>query len=287
MSSPEEPPSRVVLVGAGPDHKRPEEMQFEAATLEGRKILVRNIISSFDPWTLPTEFRPEVYERITQGQSRRTATEWTVRDDLHATLMQWGSHDVTTWTLLRRMMPRDLALGFRQKLRRRFDEQFDRYDNIVKDNTGTELQAEMTEIRSRLHHIVRATANEASQGNITMVFLGALEKVCDRVGAVAGPARPRGRLPTEDATEVSNDGVPTLHHGLVEDGLAGFTLDILDTFLNALKDTWPGTLATREAADQLARINAILHGKVALRDYLTRFRALLDRVRGQSFRLDS
>ncbi|EXJ53591.1 uncharacterized protein A1O5_13158 [Cladophialophora psammophila CBS 110553] len=272
MSIPTEQFSHLAFVDEDPENQLPEEMRFDETTLEERKILVRDIISSFDTSVLPTEFKPDVYERITEEQSRRATTEWTIRDDLHATLMQWGSHDEIAWTLLRRIAPRDRALGFGQKLRRRFNEQFDRYDgkvNNARRMTGTELRTEIAEIRSQLQRLAGAATAEASRYNITMVLLEALEKVCDRDDEVE-PARRSGRLSMEGAAGGA-EAVPTLYRSLIEDDSTDFMLDALDV----IRDKWPRTLTTREAKDQLSRINAALHEKVAPHDYQTRLQALL------------
>ncbi|KAH0842409.1 hypothetical protein AYO21_10516 [Fonsecaea monophora] len=272
MSVPTEQFSHLAFVEHNPDARLLDEMRFHETTLEERKILVRDIISSFDAYTLPAEFKPDVYERITEEQARRAPTEWTIRDDLHATLMQWGSHDETAWTLLRKISPRDRALGFGQKLRRRFNEQFDRYDEKVahaRRMTAAELRAEIAEICTELQALARAATTEAGRYNITMVVLEALGKVCDRDDELE-PARRSGRLSMEGATG-GVDVVQTLYRSLIQDVSIDFMLDALDV----IGEKWPRTLTTRDAKDQLSRITAILHEKAAPHDYQTRLQALL------------
>ncbi|KIX97785.1 uncharacterized protein Z520_06563 [Fonsecaea multimorphosa CBS 102226] len=272
MSIPTEQFSHLAFAEDNPDSPLLEEMRFNDTPLAERKMIVRDIISSFDAYILPAEFKPDVYERITEEQARRAPTEWTIRDDLHATLMQWGSHDETAWTLLRRIAPRDRALQFGQKLRRRFNEQFERYDDRVlnaRRMTAADLRTEIAEICSQLHALVRVATAEADRYNITMVLLEALGKVCERDDEVE-PARRSGRLSMEGAAEGA-EVVRTLYRSLIQDVSTDFMLDALDI----IGEKWPRTLMTREARDQLSTINAILHEKVAPHDYQTRLQSLL------------
>ncbi|KIW26292.1 uncharacterized protein PV07_09397 [Cladophialophora immunda] len=273
MSIPTEQFSQLAFSEDNPHPQPLEEMRFDDTPLEERKILVRDIVSSFDAYSLPAEFKPDVYERITEEQARRAPTEWTIRDDLHATLMQWGSHDETAWTLLRRIAPRDRTLGFGQKLRRRFNEQFARYDDKVnhpRRMTAAELRTEITGICSQLQTLARAATAEVGRHNITMVLLEALRKVCDRDDEVE-PARRSGRLSMEGAAAGGAAPVPTLYRSLIQDVSTDFMLDALDI----IGEKWPRSLTTREAREQLSRINAILQDKAAPHDYQTRLQALL------------
>ncbi|OAP54895.1 hypothetical protein AYL99_10595 [Fonsecaea erecta] len=277
MSIPTEQFSHLAFTDDSPTPRLLEEMGFDNTTLEERKIIVRDIISSFDSHVLPEEFKPDVYERITEAQAKRSPTEWTIRDDFHATLMQWGCHDETAWTLLRRIAPRDRALLFIQKLQRRFNEQFDRYDTKVHPDkehaasrmTAAELRTEIAEICSHLHALARVATIEAGRYNITMLLLEVLGKVCDRDDDVE-PARRSARLSTEEAG-AGAEVVPTLYRGLIQDVSKDFMLDALDV----IAEKWPRALTTREAKAQLSKINTVLHDKVAPHDYQTRLQALL------------
>src|ERR1700742_3677702 len=71
-----------MLTGPSSDGPRPPNLEFAGTTLDQRKDDARDVVSSFNPTVLPSEFRPDVYRRITEEQSQRPSSEWTIVADL-------------------------------------------------------------------------------------------------------------------------------------------------------------------------------------------------------------
>lgn len=182
----------------------PEEMEFEQTTLEQRKIHVRDILSSFDRFTLPSEYRKEDFARITGGQAARPQLEWTVLDDFVRTMMQRGCHEPITWKALNSCQTAgNRARLFVEKLNRRFRQEFEHYEDVRsledhgqgQSSTRTaEIHYKMVDISGAFHSLADAALIDLSQRSegkaVTLdMLLGILTMVCERHDDVASVPR--------------------------------------------------------------------------------------------------
>jgi hypothetical protein len=185
------------------------QLGFTSTTLEQRTIVALDIVSSFDPDLLPSEFQPEVIQSITDGQSNRPHNEWTIPVNLPGTVLLWTVHDPDCWTFLNKCQPPDIrAVLFAQKLRRRLGDEFERYDRIRCPppresapglQTGTDSQSLIVDISSQIRGLVVAAAfdldhRSGNQRSITKILLEALEATCARHTDIS-PTAQGGELP--------------------------------------------------------------------------------------------
>lgn len=265
------------------DLSLPDDMSFASTTLERRKTEVRDILSSFDTDTLPSEYRDDIYAGISDEQANRPSTEWTYPDDLEKTLTQWAIYDEQGWEFLNRWKtPRVRARFFTEKLRRRLDEQFTEYENIGDLETYersqraaavTSIRAQVAEICNELRSLVRAAGLDlktraAGQGDTVAVLLDSLEKICERDEDLC-PVRRSGRRSTAGAERETS-----LYHYLIHEAppdLPDFMLDALNT----VRESAPRILGSASIRNRLVRIGGLLTGKGAPDDYRIRFESLL------------
>ncbi|OCT54478.1 hypothetical protein CLCR_00924 [Cladophialophora carrionii] len=278
MSTPTLQFSNLCLPDDNPDQRIEGDMRFDRTTLEERKVIVRDIIASFEPRDLPSElFSDETLQRITAEQGNRRSSEWTIHDDLKASLMQWCCHDPGGWTLLSRMHgPAIRALTFEQKVERRFEEQFEAYDALFSTPPGpvNQVRGQVLEICDGIRMIVdevEADINTrtGSQYNAAKILLDTFRKVCGRSTDVPFVRR-SGRLEGTSAS-AGAETVPTLYQGLIGNVTTPFILDALQT----VQEKWPRSLGTEEAQTLMRGINELLVENGAPRGYLNRFQALM------------
>ena len=240
------------------------DMHFEETTLEERKIIVQDIIASFDTRHFPSElFDPVQVSGITEEQARSPSSVWTINGDLQATLMHWCCHDEAGWTFLTRLNnPKTRALLFLQKVQRRLREQFDAYDELVA--TGPhELPVQLEDLVLQICRQVVAIMQEVgvditirvrSQYNAGRILLETLRGVCERDDVIP-TTRP----------------VPTLYRGILGGVGPNFMLESLER----VQEKWPWSLSTREAQTALRQVEELLQENGAPDEYLARFQALL------------
>ncbi|KAJ9606429.1 hypothetical protein H2200_009390 [Cladophialophora chaetospira] len=269
MSTPTLQFSSLRLPDENPAQSGSEEMRFNNKTLEERKIIVRDIISSFDVDKLPSEFKPETYSRITENQRQRPDAERTLDDDFEATCMQWACHDPATWAVLINMQGSGKrAFLFEQKVRRRFDEQFEVYDALPSHGaleTAHQMSAKVLGICQQIEAIVEEVrvdidTRTGGQYNAARLLLKTLGGVCERNQEL---------LPAGSAS--STRATLTLYGGLIGRNDSNFVLDALE----AAQEKWPNSLATRETDRIMRRIEDLLIQNGAPQEYLTQFQALL------------
>jgi hypothetical protein len=247
---------------------------FAETALEERKFVVRDIIQSFLVSTLPSHFRPEVFERITEEQGQRGSSDWTLHDDLPATFLTWACHDEMCWTVMNRILPaRMRPLLFQQKLVRNFNQLWEEYDALVDEEqyeSAEALHTRVTEICHRCREIVQEAADDLAtrtgpQYHATEFLLVALLNVCRRNDDLL-LARPQG--PVFKAEVGHHPGtVPTLFRGLIDDAPTPFMLDTLEM----LQQTRPESFTTAEVQGLMAEIHQLLLANGAPPAYLTRF----------------
>ncbi|KIW86930.1 uncharacterized protein Z519_12395 [Cladophialophora bantiana CBS 173.52] len=199
----------------------PSDLNFELMNFDRRKRDARDIVSSFDLHTLPSEFDPDSYQRITVEQSTRPSFEWTVAGDLWATFMRWIVHDPICWDFANRCQPTETrAQLFAEKLRRRFQQEFDRYDELPHHTApGLEVQpsspahasfivAQVAEIANKIHSLVAAALTDlqdraVGRGGTVKVLLGALEAICRRCENISPVSPERDQSPSGTEVRIS------------------------------------------------------------------------------------
>ncbi|KAL2421181.1 hypothetical protein ABEF95_005182 [Exophiala dermatitidis] len=275
MSTPTEQFSKLNL---------PEDMRFQATTLEQRKHHVRDIISSFDRTTLPTEFRNDVFARIDEEQAGRAQSEWTRQGDLTGTAMQWGSHDPVSWETLNRWQPPNpRARLFAEKLRRLFDHLFEEYE-VLGTTHGRDTRAATThtpaQICQRFHRLAAATVTDLKfrtegHAHTADVLVDVLARVC-RTHDDAAEIRGDSRSPRSPTSAGMPGGTwSSLYHELIQEPIPGapdFMLEALET----LNEVSPRTLAARSMRQRLQNIDAMLRARSAPYSYQTRFRDIIN-----------
>lgn len=272
MSTPTEQFSKLNL---------PEDMRFQSTTLEQRKHHVRDVISSFDRTTLPSEFRNDVFARIDEEQAGRAQSEWTRQGDLTGTAMQWGSHDPGSWEALNRWQPPNpRARLFAEKLRRLFDDQFKKYEdlgNIHGHNTAAEFRTGLAQICQRFTKLADATITDLKfrtegHAHTADVLVDVLARVCRSHDEMAEMRR-SPRSPTAAVRQA--DAGASLYHKLIQEpapGAPDFMLEALET----LDEVSPRTLAARSMRQRLQTIDALLTVRGAPFSYQTRYREIMN-----------
>ncbi|EXJ79050.1 hypothetical protein A1O3_08551 [Capronia epimyces CBS 606.96] len=255
-------------------------MRFQSTTLEQRKHHVRDIISSFDRTTLPLEFRGDIFARIDEEQAGRASSEWTRQGDLTGTAMQWGSHDPASWETLNRWQPASpRARLFAEKLRRLFEDQFQKYEDlgsIPGQRTAAGTRASLGQICDRFHKLAEATIIDLKfrtegHAHTADVLLDVLARVCRNHDEVA-EVRRSPRTPTAGASEAAET---SLYHALIHEpapGAPDFMLEALET-INELS---PRTLAARSMRQRLQTIDALLRVRGSPFSYQTRFSSIVN-----------
>lgn len=257
---------------------------FAAIPLERRKRTIRDIACSFDKEILPSEYRHAEYERITDNQARRDPREWTIQGDLVATLMQWGVHDLTGWKFANQLnTPLDRARLFREKLKRRFNEQFAKYDGIARleeftrdrrPAAASQIRAQVLDVCNQLHHLVQAAAVDLQrrpEGRLgtTLTLLEALLNVCRRDTDLffEWQSSLTASVGTEEET--------SLFYILVNDSQLPNTSDFMLDALDIINANWPWILQDGSVRGQVIQINGVLMGKGARPSYRVRFQTAL------------
>ena len=163
-----------------------------------RKLAIRDIISAFDRHRLPSEISPDAFKSIDLEQASRDEGEWTRVGDLEGTLMQWGTHHAGLHNVLDSLQkPEQRAILFWQKLARRFEAEFDEYDDREKD-----LVPDVARIADNLRFLEdeytqdwteRSVPSEiiSRKDDLHKAFVEAWKEVCHRGGDVSSPSRPR------------------------------------------------------------------------------------------------
>ncbi|KIW90037.1 uncharacterized protein Z519_09467 [Cladophialophora bantiana CBS 173.52] len=172
----------------------PPDTNFNSTSLDQRKRDVRDILSSFDVNDLPSEYCSDICIRITNEQSTRPNSEWTVFGDLRATMLTWGVHDSDGWTFINKWIPKKIrAQLFCEKLQRRFQREFDGYDKIANSINEPEAQSQSpAHVSSRIAQAagkINSLVAEAlldldfrsvGQKHTARVLLEAIEEICMR-----------------------------------------------------------------------------------------------------------
>lgn len=279
MSTPIEQFSRLTLqddsTDDSTDQSGSEEMSFDTTPLEKRKIIVRDVLVSFKPHELPSEFRPVAFQRITQHQGQRPSRDWTLPDDLEASLMIWCCHDRDGWAFIKRMQRSSArASRFQQKVERRLLAEFDAYDKLADSaSQGTPGQIRgmvlriCDEIQKLVKEIETDVENRAAPYNAARTLLNTLATVCDRNDDVSYTRR-SGRSSQEPA---STDTVPSMYEELIRNATTPFVLDALE----AVQAKWPRYLSTRAAQNMMGNIRDELVENRAPQQYIGRFQTFL------------
>jgi hypothetical protein len=188
MSSPTEQFSSLSIHSPmSPQSRRSEVRRQE---LETRKYEVRDILSSFEPSSLPAEIRPNVFQSIDEEQGRRNPSEWTVPGDLQGTLMTWASHNNDVLRVLRGFQtPEQMTILFWEKLPRRIKAEFESYAKLTED-AGPETKEIAERIANNFRNLEEAfmigrRERPIPEGvlskpeTVYKSYIGALAAVCD------------------------------------------------------------------------------------------------------------
>lgn len=243
-------------------------MSFETTPLEKRKIIVRDILVSFEPHELPSEFRPEAFRRITHRQGERSSGDWTLPDDLEASLMIWCCHDRDGWAFIKKMQRSSArATRFQQKIERRLRAEFEAYDELADgapQETASHVRGRVLricdQIQKLVHEVETDVENRAGHYNAARILLNTLATVCERNSTVPYTRR-SGREPA------SADTVPNMYEVLIGKATTHFILDALE----AVQMKWPRHLSTTAAQNMMVNIREQLVDNRAPEQYIRRF----------------
>lgn len=257
------------------------QLGFTLTTLSQRKVVVRDIVSSFDSGVLPSEFRPHIYQCITDEQSMRPNVEWTIPGDLSGTLMQWGVHDLECWALLNKCQPPTIrAILFAEKLQRRFEDEFERYDHIsspaalepeTRPSTWAHVESAVVDISKKIRDLVAEAIfdldNRAvGQRSRARILLEALEAVCTRHTNISPASLAEGQAKSGSRPEIS------LYDSLIRRSPSDESMFILDALERVSPDVLSGMGGHMES------VGSILQRAYPPRGYWERFRELCSRA---------
>jgi hypothetical protein len=167
------------------------------ADFEKRKFIIQDILSSFQRNVLPSEYRIDIFSVIHREQQAR-ASEWTLPEDLEGSLAQRAAHDEQCFEVLQSLQPeRDRSRLFHEKVARRLQDEFDKYQILEEERTG-EIRQQVLDISNSIWEIVEA-ARERQETFDTPVSAGpiikALLDVCEsNVDLAGGTNRTRASL---------------------------------------------------------------------------------------------
>jgi hypothetical protein len=239
-----------------------EDMRgFHDTSLDERKWIARDIILSFHLTQLPLEFNDEVRDpqTITEENASRPPAEWTIPGNLNATLFTRACYDSVSWEALNKCeTAKKRAILFGQKLERRLDEAFERYDELDEIQDSKLLQEEFGSVCAEIWKLVEAAQDDIDRrpglhSDATRRLLSVLGKVCDRNQALS-------------------DNETSLFDRLIgRDQRPQFTLDALQMLL----DKAPRSIRSRESQETLRNILQALHASAAPASYLNSFRAFM------------
>lgn len=201
-----------------------------------RKIEIRDIVSASHRYKLPSEISPDAFESIDSKQGRRDPSEWTRPEDLAGTLMQRGTHNEILFELLYEFYrPEQRAILFWQKLARRMDAEFIKYDHPEEDLVPNVEQIadnlrllESAFIRDQSERAPPGTMSPGGELNTAYTsllgaFIDGLTKVCARRSDQSSPG------PTHGSSV--GPGPVSLYHNLIANPPAmqePFMIDLLE-----------------------------------------------------------
>ena len=202
------------------------ERDTTTTEIHNRKIAIRDIISAFSGDHLPSEISPDAFESINIAQRDRAPSEWTRTGDLNGSLMVWCSHDDVFFGKMARLeTPERRAIFFWQKLSRRLQEEFKKYDkpeseeDIVPDvgqiaNNFRVLEAAFREDLDErpIYAEITSWSNDlqAAFTDLHQAFVDALQGVYERPSAISSHAR------YETRHSSGAQGPVSLYHSLIE-----------------------------------------------------------------------
>lgn len=242
-------------------------------TFERRKTEVQDILSSFCRETLPSEFRPELLQSLHEDQSRRPAIEWTIPDDLVATLVNWGVHDETCYRFLQRAQPPGTrSVLFHQKIARRLKIEFEKYAAIRKRSLfDREIWEGTHEIAKNLRRIVQESWNRQvleAKASPAAPFIEALSEVCDSYDI---DSHGHGQE-TTSSNRSQRSGSSLFRVLVLEHHQDMFMLDLLE---------WMANDFVERLAPHVDALEVITGKLVELKSperYLNRFQGIIDKV---------
>jgi hypothetical protein len=275
MSTPTQLFSNLCLPDDSSDPNAADAMLFERTTLEERKIIVRDIIASFEHELLPSElFGSDVMERITEAQGERQRSEWMIHDDLKRTMLYFACHEEGAWTFLNSLHnPSTRALAFKEKVDRRLEGQFDAYDEIADNHaqgSSQEVDHWVRAIRRQMKLIIGEVGEDiitrtGSHYRAADILLQTLEKICQRDDELPTTRRSGRR----DSSSLGP--VPTLYQGMAQDGSIDAILDALET----VQERWRRSLGTAESQGYIKRVRDLLVENEAPQMLVDRFEAVI------------
>lgn len=213
------------------------EWQYVATlSVEEKKARLRKILASFERYTLPSEFMPEVYATIDEAQGERPSTEWTIPGNFMGSLLVKGTHDNYSWMAFQDIHSNArLCRLFAEKLRRRFRLALRQYDGLAsatEHNQRDHVHDRVMGIANTLPLLARAAMEDPDRWSVGLlrvlgVLLKTLAHVCERLGNRAPDYKPglydvliqRPQVNTPlfmlDALEVYFDLIPAAELGRV------------------------------------------------------------------------
>ncbi|KIW21825.1 uncharacterized protein PV07_12752 [Cladophialophora immunda] len=251
---------------------------FDSTPFGQRKRDARDIVSSFDRNDLPSEFCPDTYKRITVGQAKRPSSEWTITGDLPRTIMTWMVHDPNGWALLNKCLPMKLRTKlFVEKLQRRFQHEFDRYDEVLDATqhllaapawSPEDIRSTVIQIAANINSLAAAARLDLDErpdgpGGTAHVLLEALKGVCLRSKTIPAAPTQQGGARTE--SEIS------LYDIMIRRPLEGHSTVILEA-LEKVSKTSPGSLNNMGA--QFRLVGDLMPTADAASTFWLRFRGL-------------
>jgi hypothetical protein len=237
-----------------------------------RKTIVQDILSSFSVDLLPSELRPDIFRSIDREQRLRPS-EWTITGDLEGTLMQWGVHHGHGYEFLKGLQPESVRSRlFHEKLSRRVEAEFEKYNNIDRSASVSEIRDDVRKIANNLQNLVDESLGRQTREERAVrpsEFVDILRDVCENSLDISGSGSRRTRRSS------GSHGEASLFHMLIlypELGQDMFMLPLLDF----MATDYPEVL--RPQRDRLEEIERRLTDLHAPNLYRTTFREILSKL---------
>lgn len=130
-----------------------------------RAVVVRDILSSFKEGCLPSEYMPDVYQRIVEKTNIDNDPQIQVtQSDLHATLFRLAAFYEEAYPCIR-MMQSDAYLSriYCERLGKRFEGLLTDYDQLAPTSNNPDPQGEVTNIIRELRNYYKDAMKDRSE----------------------------------------------------------------------------------------------------------------------------
>lgn len=250
---------------------------MSALPLLSRAYKTRDILSTFDPEELPSNFRSDIFEEINRP---RTPAQCLIQLDLEGTIFRLAVNDHAVYKSLSEAQPvKARAVGLFQKVTRRIKMALAVFDNYAKNGIQSESLpgTSVKDLGSQLQYFVDIIGAEVpkrephggEQAAECLIFL--LREVCNRNHDAFDDNTWERRAPRGEEEDDRNLFQCLIGHPPT--GSPAFALD-------ALKTLPEGVLATTDKRERVEEVRGLLHRHQAPVAYRRALQAILDSLTG-------